>query len=439
MPITNPFTYGNPISDPGRFFGRRREVEQVFSRLRNPECESSAIVGERRTGKTSLLNFISHPEVVRMNGLDPNTCCFIYMDLEMITPTSTPTRFYQHLLNRLMSRVGDMELKERLREVAKYDTIDTYDLADLFDFVDQKGIRVVLLLDEFENIGANENFKPDFYYGLRALAIHHNLAIVTASRKDLLEISHSETVRSSPFFNIFATINLQPFSLEEVWELVRGSLAGTGVSFTDSEVRSIVRMAGRQPFFLQMAFHALFDAYQTGVEEGRRIAQVERAFLDAAHPHLQVYWLHSTDEERIVLSLLGILSLLEGEENIQLVHWSSSMLERWYSNPGPILNGLARRGLVSRTDDQYALFSTALARWVVRELTSIATEGTDAEEMERLEERLLGALPGDVKGRIVQWTRKINTKYRPLLLKWMSDPRTAEPTYELLTRAPIRF
>ena len=52
----NPFTYGNPISDPQRFIGRRREVEQIYSRLLNPEFESSSIVGERRTGKTSLLS-----------------------------------------------------------------------------------------------------------------------------------------------------------------------------------------------------------------------------------------------------------------------------------------------------------------------------------------------------------------------------------------------
>jgi hypothetical protein len=53
---SNPFTYGNPISDPHRFFGRAREVEQIFGRLRNEEFESSSLVGDRRIGKTSLLN-----------------------------------------------------------------------------------------------------------------------------------------------------------------------------------------------------------------------------------------------------------------------------------------------------------------------------------------------------------------------------------------------
>jgi len=60
---SNPFTYGNPISDPRRFFGREREVEQIFGRLRNEEFESSSVVGDRRIGKTSLLNFLANPVV----------------------------------------------------------------------------------------------------------------------------------------------------------------------------------------------------------------------------------------------------------------------------------------------------------------------------------------------------------------------------------------
>ena len=36
----NPFTYGNPISDPRRFFGRQREVDQIaagFSMTRSSQ------------------------------------------------------------------------------------------------------------------------------------------------------------------------------------------------------------------------------------------------------------------------------------------------------------------------------------------------------------------------------------------------------------------
>ena len=78
---SNPFTYGNPISDPRRFFGRAREVEQIFGRLRNEEFESSSVVGDRRIGKTSLLNYLADPGVRAAHGLKSEYYSFFYVDL----------------------------------------------------------------------------------------------------------------------------------------------------------------------------------------------------------------------------------------------------------------------------------------------------------------------------------------------------------------------
>ena len=158
MNATNPFSYGNPLSDPRRFIGRRSEIEQIYSRLRNPEFESSSLIGERRMGKTSILNIISRPEVAQSNGLDTATYVFVYMDLQMLEPDTTPTRLYQFLLRRTGNKVEDPELKGMLREISQLDSIDNYDLSDLFDVFDEKELHLVLLLDEFENIAANGNF-----------------------------------------------------------------------------------------------------------------------------------------------------------------------------------------------------------------------------------------------------------------------------------------
>jgi hypothetical protein len=44
-------------------------VEQIFGRLRNEEFESSSVVGDRRIGKTSLLNYLADPSI-RANTMD---------------------------------------------------------------------------------------------------------------------------------------------------------------------------------------------------------------------------------------------------------------------------------------------------------------------------------------------------------------------------------
>src|SRR5260370_34511297 len=88
--LDSPFTYGNPISKPSHFFGRQYEVGQVFSRLRNAEFESSSLVGERRMGKTSLLNYLATPEIRLSYGLDPAKYIFIYADLQPLDQETTP-------------------------------------------------------------------------------------------------------------------------------------------------------------------------------------------------------------------------------------------------------------------------------------------------------------------------------------------------------------
>ncbi|MGD2050356.1 MAG: AAA family ATPase, partial [Chloroflexota bacterium] len=232
--LQNPFTYGNPISDPERFFGRQREIEQVFSRLTNAEHESSSLVGSRRIGKTSLLKHIAHPNVRRRFGLDSQHYIFLFVDLQMLDQNTTPVRLWQRLLGKMAPHCRDAQVSHLISELRAVEEIDNFALADLFDAIDAAGQHLVLLLDEFENVTKNENFDVDFFYGLRSLAIQHNLSLVTSSSQELIELTHSEAIRSSPFFNIFANINVGLFSEEESRQLIETYLADTEIQFNSS-------------------------------------------------------------------------------------------------------------------------------------------------------------------------------------------------------------
>jgi len=62
MPTLNPFIYGNPVPVT-QHVNRQRELRTLFSRLQRGE--STAIVGEPRIGKTSLLRCLATPAVQR--------------------------------------------------------------------------------------------------------------------------------------------------------------------------------------------------------------------------------------------------------------------------------------------------------------------------------------------------------------------------------------
>jgi hypothetical protein len=417
---SNPFTYGNPISDPRRFIGRQREVEQVFSRLRNAEAESSSLVGERRVGKTSLLHYIAHPDVRRRFGLDSPEFLFIYVDLQMVDAATTPARLAQRLLHQMAQQCPDANVKKTIQDASALGTIDNFALADLFDVVDQAGLHIVFLLDEFENVTTNTNFGPDFFYGLRSLAIQHNLSLVTSSRSELIELCHSEAIRSSPFFNIFANINLRLFTDVEARELISTSLTGSGVDFTPDEIDTILRLAGNHPLFLQAACYFLFAAYADHLDAPERNKFLVKEYREEAAPHLDDYWHNSLDHEKIVLTALA---LLERQGKAGKRAFRVDQLQELYSHSEQTLAHLEKRGLLVSKEDGYALFNTYFGDWILREISNPTSDPRSYEEwlksnqgvMERLSTRA-GSEIGDILPRI-------STKYRDLIVAWISDPK----------------
>jgi hypothetical protein len=83
-----------------------------------------------------------------------------------------------------------------------------------------RNLRPVLCLDEFEEMSARrEEFTQDFFKGLRACG-QKGLAILTASKKPLNELTDPQD-RSSKFFNTFPLLPLGVFTIKE-GGLVRG-------------------------------------------------------------------------------------------------------------------------------------------------------------------------------------------------------------------------
>lgn len=416
----NPFTYGNPISEPSRFVGREREIEQVFGRLRNAEFESSSLVGDRRVGKTSLLNYLAHPDVRSAYGLHPGRYIFVYIDLQMVDPAMTPTRLWQRFLKQIAYHCQDQEVRNLLTETRESEEIDTFALADLFDDMRAQGQHVVLLLDEFEHVTENSNFDTGFFFGLRSLAIRRNLALITSSCRELIELCHSETIRSSPFFNIFANINVRPFSKTDAERLIATSLAGTGIAFTAPEIDVLFRLGGYHPYFLQAACHFLFAAYCENLNIEERNTFLLREYWEEAAPHLDDYWHNSNDHEKIVLAAM---TLLERQDSARDKAFTLAQLRNTYTHAAQALSHLEKRGLVTLDTGEYSLFNASLGEWILNEITDAAGDEPSYVDWLASNQGIRERLTDAVEGEIGQVLPKIGSRYRELVINWASDPR----------------
>ena len=430
----NPFSYGNAISDPERFIGRRREIEQLHSRLHNAEFESSAIVGERRVGKTSLLKYLAQPETIIQAGFSAGEYLFVYIDLQIIGPNKTPSDFWQRVLRSLKYRITDKDLKDLIDEVCEEEAIDAFILDDLFTMVDDLGLHVVLLLDEFERVTQNPAFDVDFFSGLRATAIHHNLALIPSSRRELIELTHSKEVQDSPFFNIFSNVTLKLFSEAEARELLGTYLTGHRVHFTEQEIVYLLEAAGPHPYFLQMLGYHLYEAHRDGLEPEARRQYIEEKFYEGTGPMFSVYWEYSPPYQRIMLVVLALRALARADFN---EGDTLDDLKQFYQRAERTLSSLEKRSLILDDDavpNRYRPFSVVFCRWIADDLVAHTGDSNVWLQWQQDNRDQLGSLSFGVQQRVKRILPRLSSAHCDSIGEWLLNRGTVNQAVSLLER-----
>lgn len=374
----NPFTFGNPIKNPARFYGRTTDICQITNRLLSSAHESTSIIGERRIGKTSLLTYLANPEVAAELGLTPDKFCLVYVDFQGLTDI-TPQRFWQRVLQRISRSICDESLKPAIQTLGQESELDLFDLEDVFQSTVDRGFTIVLLMDEFEYVTQNTNFKSDFFGGLRALAIHHGLALVPSTRRELADLCHSEEIKGSPFFNIFANVVLKPFSHTEVIEMLDGYTASGEFAFTSQEQDFIWKLGGGYPFFVQIAGHYVIEGKTQGLNEVALQKFAKTNFNLQADSHYSYLWNHCSESEKITLLIILTLRLQKvSKKNIP----TQENLVRLRSRALQDLASLGKRGLVYEHESIYSIFSTSFEEWIRREILAVPGKQESEQSVE---------------------------------------------------------
>jgi len=288
--LRNPFFSRQRITDPTSFYGRQREMEDLYGAIVTHQCRS--IVGERKLGKSSLLTAIAQPANMVPYGLDPARTLFLYLDLEGMSSAQRED-FWIELLDRLSAALPPGDLRDGVEQLLDGRELRFTTVRRLLRRVRDAGLDLVLTLDEFEGLARNSKFEPDFYGELRSLAGEMGIVYITASKRGLYELTyhHSETL-SSPFFNIFSemTLGLMPAG-QARGLLTQLSQEGTGPGFCEEEVDLGLELAGPHPFFLQIAGFHLYELPSRGEPQSpEAYDQVARRFNAEAEDHYRYLW-----------------------------------------------------------------------------------------------------------------------------------------------------
>jgi hypothetical protein len=300
MITDNPFFHRGAIRRAEEFHGREAESTQIMGLLRNGQ--SVSIIGARRIGKSSLLLHLCRPQVRQPFNLAPPQALFVPVDCQELGG-SPPEEIYEALLAGLLDAAEDAAVP--VGQIARPGTYRSLDR--VLHTVQQANVAVVVLLDEFELLAANDRLTPYFFARLRGLTTKYGLAYITASQRPLFAITADEQILSSPFFNIFVTLPLGLFCEAEARQLLLKRLEGTSVDFSAELCDHLLFLVGPHPFFLHIAG---YYAYQALVQ-GKSLSEAgEFAFLDSAiemeaESHLSYLWSNLAPDEQYALAILN--------------------------------------------------------------------------------------------------------------------------------------
>ncbi|MFQ5854909.1 MAG: AAA family ATPase [Anaerolineae bacterium] len=285
------------LTDPGWFYGRRYELQQVFSYLNKPSPQNVSVVGQRRIGKSWLLEVLALDAALRAEHLEePDSYTFIYWDLQC-EPRLSPDHFFRRLVDLLLNHLPPA-LATECREVLDGDELED-SLLEMLDLLEIVEHRVILLLDEFAAITRSTEFAETFFSHLRSIFSRPSMTCVTASYRSLGEMCHLGP--DSPFFNIFSRIQLGLFTREEAEGFVVEPFQAEGVEVEPAAVRAILRLTGCHPCFISQLCHAL-------AHEVRAEARLTREDVDRHNGPFQTsvfddfgYYLQRLDEDELAM------------------------------------------------------------------------------------------------------------------------------------------
>ena len=301
--MESPFSVCKSLTHPDYFYGRHAEAKRIFQHINKDAPENVSITGQRRVGKSWLLEYLYSTKEDHLKDRS-DQISIIYWNLENQTP-KTPKDFLKQMAEQIKQGLPDKfkTLFEFEEEEDDYDELSET-LSDSIEILKEEKQHIVLMLDEFELITNKEAFEKSFFDQLRAWG-QESLAYITATRKPLKELCHSDSITSSPFFNIFSKRTLRLLESEDVKLIFEGVFRKRSITFEKGALSEITSLTGGHPRLMS----TLGDTLWLESEDGRQVSDedirnLEQELYDQVRSNLEYYWETLNVQEQDAVKLI---------------------------------------------------------------------------------------------------------------------------------------
>jgi GAF domain-containing protein len=352
--IPNPYVVGTPLQGGSPlFFGRADLLAFIEENLVAAHHNNLVLIGQRRTGKTSLLKQL--PARLGDHYLP------VYLDGQSLGLDPGLPNFFLALATEIAFALDDRgfnvappELSELANSPAA--TFERVFLPHVREAIGDR--HLLLLLDEFEELeGAVRRGSLDSsIFGFLRHIVQHtdNLSVIFCGTHRLEELAADYW---SVLFNISLYRHVGFLERGESERLIQEPVAPFGMRYDDLALEKIWRVTAGHPYFLQLLCHSLVNRHNKSGRSYITVADVNAALeeiLAAGEAHFVYLWAGSTREERLALIALSRMLPLAG-----------------HATPAQIVDYLADRGV---TIERRAI-TEALHHLALRDVLVTAGEG----------------------------------------------------------------
>jgi hypothetical protein len=375
--LPNPYTPMLLTYTPKRFYGRENEIASILQLVSAPEPGGHAIYGIRTIGKTTLLKYLkdkngalNHYEAfvsVEYRTGGEKRLFFVYVNFHIFSEGESV--FYV-MLAQLDEDLQNDDTGELVQFPAYDDETPRQELVNILRRIlhrlDHRGIRVVFLLDDFD-----EPLKTIDIYDDGLLRTLNDYAALIIATEDPISLLRPDLGDSSPLLGILRPDAIGLLSERSARELVCKPAHEVNIELTDEEGEFLIGIAGRQPFLLTAACELYFEmrseypdiAYRLQDTSGRGSLQTQ--FLSQLSGQLHV--------TRVLQSTWN---RLRPEEHRILYNLNRSPRTDLTGELSKIAAGLVNKGLIywDVKDSVYCIFSQLFAEFIQRTYGSSAAK-----------------------------------------------------------------
>lgn len=266
-----PYDVGPLIADPERYIGRAPILDTILGRIDN---NSFYVYGEKRIGKTSLLVQIKQ----RLEQRNAVSAERRYIPVFLNIQDVPQEQFWLTLARGIGDATAGLAVSLQAHGAPPgYDDFDAQD--DLEAIVEQLAAHgacrpvIVLLLDEVDTL---QRYDPFVRQRFRAFCQH----MQTSLRVVVVGVvpPHAEATETSPWYNIFVPIALEPLEMEDIRFLIR-SYNQNPYGYTSAAEQALVDASDRKPFDAQWLCSEAVRAMLAAGRASVLLSDVERAIV----------------------------------------------------------------------------------------------------------------------------------------------------------------